>query len=112
MSDPRLKTHVLAQAIIRRCAVRGTPAFLIRRGDADAGALFLKLNSLQGRCVVLSQARTGAGAAAWMRATGPEPVDEATADAYLARQQRYDGDLWVVEIEDPALVPPVDEPIL
>jgi hypothetical protein len=39
-------------------------------------------------------------------------VDERTADAYLERQERYDADIWVVEIEDPSLTPPVDTIVL
>ncbi|GEO82343.1 DUF1491 family protein [Pararhodospirillum oryzae] len=111
-SPPRPTARLVVAALLRRCHAHGTPAFQVVRGDPDAGTVFIKLNGLARGCVVLAPVRDGQGQAAWLRATGPEPVDETVADAYLDRQRRTDPDLWVVEVEDPALTPPVDAPVL
>lgn len=75
---------------------------MVRRGDPDAGAIYVKLHLGIGvGCVVLAPARDYAtGKAWWRRATGADPVPEPDADAYLAREARVDPDLWVLEIED------------
>lgn len=109
---PRLKAGIVASAVLREAQSRGCPAFQRRRGDADAGAILVKLDGGRARCVVLAQARTARGEAAWVRVTGSDPVDEATAEACLDRAIRRDPDLWVLEIEDPGLTPPGDGPVI
>lgn len=100
-SSSRLKTEFKVQAWLRRCAVAGLMATVARKGDADAGALFLKVNRFAGGCEVYSGVTGPDGAETWLRATGPQPVSEREADTYLVRQATYDADLWVLEIEDP-----------
>lgn len=99
MSESRLKSRLRVQAAIRQCEARLVPAMVVRRGDADAGAILVKVNAFDRGCIVLTQVSDGLGRARWMRGTGPQPVDEAAADAYIARQGRYDDDLWVIELE-------------
>lgn len=108
----RLRTEIKAQGWIRRAQAQGLMATVVRRGDADAGALFLKLNRFKDGCEVLAGTYAPDGAPAWFKATGPEPVAEKEADAYLARQAGYDSDLWVVEIEDPKGQFRFDDPVI
>src|SRR5262245_573224 len=98
--QPRLKTGIWITALVRRCDLAAIPVAVLARGDGDAGAILLKFNGGAVGCSVLTQARGQAGELLWMRATGSDPVDEADADAYIARQRRRDPDLWVVEIEN------------
>lgn len=112
MTIPRLKTHVWVQALIRRCDRETRPAVVRRKGDADAGAVVLKLDRFAAGAVVLAQARTALGEPAWTRVTGPEPVPEAAAEDAIARQRRFDPDVWLIEIEDPKGDFSPDEPVL
>lgn len=99
MDDDRLPTELWVMAHIRSANSQSVPMVVLRRGDRARGAVLLKLNLLDGRFVVLAQARRDERLG-WSRATGVGPVDEAAADASIARQTRYDPDLWVIEVED------------
>jgi hypothetical protein len=112
LTEPRLKIGIWVSAILRMSNMTGRPGMVLRHGDDDAGGVLVVLRGRLGLQVVLSQVRTGGGDVAWMRGTGSEPVDEAAADANVARQVDRDPDLWVVEFEAPDLVPPFEARIV
>jgi hypothetical protein len=111
MAEPRLKTQLWVQMALRMGNAAGEPGAVLRKGDADAGGVLVVLRGREG-LNVLSQVRTASGKSGWMRATGPEPVDDATVDAYVSRQLKYDPDLWVIEFETPDLTPPFQADLL
>ena len=111
MSEPRIKTKLWIQMTLRLGDGDGRPGAILRRGDPDGGGVLLVLRGRNGLCV-LSQVRAGEGDVSWMRATGPAPVEQAAADAYVDRQIGRDPDLWVVEFESPDLLPPFEAKIL
>jgi hypothetical protein len=100
MSPPRLKAQIWVQAAMRNCAAAAIMATVVRRGDSDAGTVLIKQNLLGTGFVVLAPMRAADGELGWIRGTGAEAVDEAAADAYIARQLARDGDIWVIEIEE------------
>ncbi len=108
----RLKSGIWVSAQVRLCGRLGLAVYVVRKGDADAGAILLKLRRAGGLWAVLSQARLADGSLGWSWGTGPEPVPEADADSYLERQVKYDPDIWIVEIEDPESRYAPDGPIV
>ena len=111
MSEPRVKAGLWVSMALRVADRAGLPAVVLQKGDPDAGGVLAVLRGRNGLCV-LSQMRTAEGALAWMRATGAAPVDQAVADAYVARRRRVDPDLWVVEFDAPDLLPPFEARIM
>ncbi|WP_029007950.1 DUF1491 family protein [Azospirillum halopraeferens] len=97
--DDRLPTNLWVMGHIRAADAQGVTMMVLRKGDPTRGTLILKLNRLDGTFAVLVQVRSD-DRLVWSRATGPDWVDEATADAYIAKQVKYDPDLWIVEVED------------
>lgn len=96
---------------LRLADLAGRSGVVLRRGDADSGGVLCVLRGRDG-LVVLSQVRDAEGRPAWLRGSGAEPLDQASADAYVERQVHRDPDLWVLEFETPDLLPPFDAKIL
>jgi len=111
MSDARIKAGVWVQAVLRMGQADGRYGVVIRKGDVDAGGVLVVLRGSSGM-MVLTQIRDGEGEAAWLRGTGALPVEEAVADAYIAKQIRYDTDLWVIEFAAPDYLPPFEAKII
>ncbi len=96
---PRLKAGIFVRALIRRAEVSGASAFIVRKGNEDAGAIIIKLSKLDGNCLVLNQARDGKGDLVWDRPLG-DWGEEPRAHLWFEKQLKFDADLWLVEIED------------
>jgi hypothetical protein len=87
-----LSTDLWVSALMRRAEQGGAFAVLVRKGDARAGAVLVKLINRREAWTRLYGERV------WMRPAGSE--SEADIDAYVARSLKIDPDLWVVEIDD------------
>lgn len=111
MTEPRVKAGLWVSMALRMGDLDNRPGMVLRKGDPDAGGIIVVLRGREGQSV-LSQVRDAEGALAWMRATGPAPVDQEAVDAYVARQVRIDPDLWVIEFEAPDLLPPFEARVL
>jgi hypothetical protein len=102
----RLKSEIWVKAYIRRCQHEGVVAVLGRRGDADAGAIYIKVSRLDGSALLFGPAPSGLDEAReerrWEPSLGGLPVAETEADAYLQRQVAFDSDIWIVAVEDGA----------
>lgn len=111
MSEPRVKAGLWVKMALRMADLAGRSGAVLRKGDADAGGILVVLRGREG-LIVLSQIRAADGTQAWLRATGATPVDDATADAYVARQIGFDPDLWVLECDAPDFLPPFEAKLL
>jgi hypothetical protein len=93
----RLAADFWVRAYLARLQAAHVPAYVTARGDATAGAVLVKLATLDGAARLFQRSfDLATGARAWVAlAEGPE----SEVDAAVARQRRMDPDLWVIEIE-------------
>jgi hypothetical protein len=100
----RLKSEIWVRAYLRACAVAGVTAVVLRHGDDDAGAIFIKINRLDGTARLFGPAPAGLELGVqerqWVPHLDAPGTGEAEVDAHLARQAEFDPDLWVIEVED------------
>jgi hypothetical protein len=83
-------------------AAEGAYAVLRRRGAAEAGAIYVLVDRLDGQVALFApgppdDARYGERR--WLRAHASAWVEPSIAEARLVRELRNDPDLWVVGIE-------------
>ena len=104
----RLKSGIWVAAYLRRCFIEGAFGAVRRHGAEEAGAIFVKVNRLDGTADIYGPAPQAAFDEAqpvdraFSSGLKTLPAPEADVEAYLERQVRFDPDLWIVEIEDRA----------
>lgn len=94
-----LSSDVWVAALIRRAEIAGANAVVVKRGDARAGTVIVKVYDASTRQARLYAEAFGPdGERLWIQPV--QSAFESELDDYLERQHRYDPDLWVVEVED------------
>ena len=103
----RLKSAIWVAAYVRRCNIEGAFAVVRRRGAEEAGAIFIKVNRLDGTVTLYGPAPQTAfeddrpADRAFVAVVGASaPAPEADAEKYLEKEIRFDPDVWIIEIED------------
>jgi hypothetical protein len=103
----RLRSDIWVAAYLRRCGVEGVSAVLRRRGAAEAGAIFVKVDHLNGCATLYGPAPQSEAADAppgvdrvFARAHTGVFIDTGQAEERLKREIAFDPDLWIVEVEN------------
>ena len=93
----RLATEFWVHAYIKRLELQNIPAYVVSHGDNTAGAVFVKVATLDGQaCLMHRSYDLQSGDLSWTElSSGPE----GDVDKFIAKQRSYDPDLWVIEVE-------------
>ncbi len=105
--EPRLTAEFWVHAYRNRLDLHNIPVFLRKRGDNTAGAVLIKLNTLDGQAVLYQRGFAFEGPRGWEVLTEGE---DAAVEAAIDKQSGFDPDLWVLEIESATGQTLLDEP--
>ena len=99
----RLKSEIWVHALLRRCQAQGMYGAVLLKGAAEAGAVYVIVNHLDGTHHFFGPAPgptyDGEGERRWSEEL-PYPAAQVDIDRMIARRRKSDPDIWVVEIED------------
>lgn len=103
----RLKTEIIVAAELKRAQSLGLFATIVHRGDGNAGQIYIILNK-NNREFILIGPPFGAsidddGRKLWYFPLGEAPAQQSVLDEYLNKIQKFDRDIYILEIEDKAL---------
>ncbi|MGO4665857.1 DUF1491 family protein [Bosea sp. 2RAB26] len=97
----RLTSDFWVSAYLRQAALDGFDAVLRRRGASEAGAIFVKLDRLDGTAALYGPAPQAladeGGARRFQLILDSDPL---SVEERVERERRFDPDLWLVEIEN------------
>ncbi|MCX7323236.1 MAG: DUF1491 family protein [Hyphomicrobiales bacterium] len=102
----RLRSDFWVSAYLRQRSVAGVIAVLRRRGAAEAGAIFIKVDMLDGQVRLFGPAPPSFdrpetdGGAVERRFEELMAADPLAVEDRLVRELRFDADLWIIEVED------------
>ncbi len=94
-------------AYLRRCQTDGVFGAVRRRGAEEAGAVFVKVATLDGKAMLYVPAPQtvyddSRPIERYFMPISPEALPEQAVEERIAKEIRFDPDAWIVETEDRA----------
>lgn len=102
---PRLKSEIWVHAFIRRLAAEGKNALVLARGNAEAGAVYIVVNHLDGAHDIFAPPPGPAVDEEGERhfeKVNPSALAWTEVKDWLERRRKSDADIWIIEAEDRA----------
>ena len=101
----RLKTSIWVAAYLRRCQGAGVFGAVRRRGADEGGAVFVKVALMNGTAQLYAPAPQSLyddsrPIERFFVPVTPQPVAESDIEERLAKELRFDPDVWIIETED------------
>lgn len=94
----RLTARFWVDAYLARLRFQDIPAFVTAHGDDTAGAVLVKLNTLDGEARAYHRSfDLMTGDRKWVELVAGSDQD---VEASIGKQRQFDSDLWVIEVED------------
>jgi hypothetical protein len=103
----RLKSSIWVAAYLRRCQSAGVFGAVRRRGAEEAGAVFVKVATLDGKAMLYVPAPQtvyddSRPIERLFMPISPDALPEPSVDERITKEIRFDPDAWIVETEDKA----------
>jgi hypothetical protein len=103
----RLKSGIWVAAYLRRCQTAGVFGAVRRRGAEEAGAVFVKVATLDGKAMLYVPAPQtvyddSRPIERLFTPISSEALAEPSVEERIVKEIRFDPDAWIVETEDKA----------
>ena len=97
----RLPAHLEASALLRRAGAEGGFATIVRKGDADRGALLLLVTDRGTHVACLERTLGEAGDYRWQQVGPIAAAEPRDITEFTHKRVRFDEDLWLIELDIP-----------
>jgi len=96
MMAPRVTSEFWVSAYKQVLEAQAIPLFIIKKGNAAAGAIIVRISDLQGRSKIFGQSFDMEGDRRWVELAAGK---DAEMETVILRQKKVDSDLWILEVE-------------
>ena len=97
----RLPTHLEASGLLRSAEQAGGFGTVLRKGDADRGALILLVGCRGEHHGCLERMLSPDGRYRWQQVGPPSGAGPETIEDWSRKRVSFDSDLWLIELDIP-----------